>query len=123
MRCGLPGSRRGLSRRLRACRMTPCGVGVRRFVAGLVAGWLAAAVGGLGAQQESVVPVELVVLEPFTITLPPPRAEVVYGDIDGQEQCLLDVLTARGWDVDLVSVVTVLDEAWGEHDGPCSMLP
>jgi hypothetical protein len=96
---------------------------VRRFVAGLVAGWLAAAVGGLGAQQESVVPVELVVLEPFTITLPPPRAEVVYGDIDGQEQCLLDVLTARGWDVDLVSVVTVLDEAWGEHDGPCSMLP
>jgi hypothetical protein len=96
---------------------------VSRFVAGLAAGLTL----GLPFQLGSAAPhphqpdaVERYVIARPTIRLPDANLDIVYGEIEGQEQCLIDWMEAEvgpGWDA--VTVIAYLDRAWGEFDGPC----
>jgi len=42
--------------------------------------------------------------------------------VDGQEWCVVEILGGPGADWDATDVISVLDKAWSEYDGPCDML-
>jgi hypothetical protein len=96
---------------------------VRRFAAGLTVGLVLGLPLRLGvAAPEPYSPdaVERFVVAQPSVWMPPPDLDIVYGDIEGQEQCLIDWMEAEvgpGWDA--VTVIVYLDRAWGEFDGPC----
>ena len=50
----------------------------------------------------------------------PVRLEVEV--IDGQEWCVIEILGGPRADWDAADVLSVLDEAWLDYNGPCDML-
>jgi hypothetical protein len=93
---------------------------VRRFVAGVAAGVVLALPLEMGRTAPAVPEPPPQLAYPQLLWVPAADLDVVYGDIEGQEQCLIDWMEAEvgaGWDV--VTVITFLDRAWAEFDGPC----
>ena len=52
----------------------------------------------------------------------PASSHLQWGDAEGEEGCVVELLGGSGAAWTAEDVLAVLDEAWTHHDGPCDML-